>query len=232
MRIILFHLLVGVLCISGLSAAPDKGLPWLGARIDHLKGEVERPAVMGGYGGLVIAGVIPGSPIASSGGEKGDILWKLDDQILINVSQFVTLLKMKEPGAVVKFTAFREGKERNLDVTLGVRPPCNGSHHGAKHGRGWGWHRAKTEEVAEMTDAGVHYILKETDSGLHLTVSQKDTKLFSGIIDGAGADAEVEPRWQGAVLILRQALASHSHQKRQEKSKRVRSTPPKGSESR
>lgn len=71
--------------------------------------------------GLTVESVVKGSSAAEYGIEKYDILLKLDDQLLTNVSHFTTLLSMKSPGDTVMFTIFRKGNRFEQEMVLGAK---------------------------------------------------------------------------------------------------------------
>jgi hypothetical protein len=74
--------------------------------------------------GLVVEFVDAGSPAEKAGIKKGDILQKLDDQLLINSQQLAVLVRDKKPGDAVKITALRGGeinKSQVVEVTLGEK---------------------------------------------------------------------------------------------------------------
>ena len=53
--------------------------------------------------------------------EEGDILTRLDDQVLFNADQFRALLRTRKPGDKVKLTLVRECEPRVVELTLGAR---------------------------------------------------------------------------------------------------------------
>jgi hypothetical protein len=54
-----------------------------------------------------------------------DVLQKLDDQILVNADQLVTLVRMRKPGDTAKMTVIREAQPVTVEVKLGQKdlPP-------------------------------------------------------------------------------------------------------------
>ena len=54
-----------------------------------------------------------------------DVLQKLDDQVLVNSDQLVTLVRMRKAGETVKLTVIREAKPVTVEVKLGEKdlPP-------------------------------------------------------------------------------------------------------------
>jgi hypothetical protein len=71
--------------------------------------------------GLSVTGVSPDSPAASAGLQSGDVLAKLNDQILINPSQFTTLVRTMKEGENVRISYVRAGESKEVTVTLASR---------------------------------------------------------------------------------------------------------------
>ena len=68
--------------------------------------------------GLVIDGVMPGSPAAEAGLKEYDVVQKLDDQLIVNYEQFTVLIRDHKPGDEVKLAAIHEGKPVTLTAKL------------------------------------------------------------------------------------------------------------------
>ncbi len=68
------------------------------------------------------SGVISGGPADLAGLKEGDILSQIDGQPIDSTHQLDVSLLGHEPGDNVQLTVLRDGKARQLDVTLGVRP--------------------------------------------------------------------------------------------------------------
>lgn len=71
--------------------------------------------------GLVVEHLPPGGP-AESVLEFDDLLYKLNDQILVNPEQLLALVRMREPGDEVRLTWFREGEEQVATLKLAATP--------------------------------------------------------------------------------------------------------------
>lgn len=88
-----------------------------------IRGGSINPAAVEEYGlstsqGVFVGSVSPGSGAEKAGIQQGDVIRKIDD---ININKFSDLtgyIGSKRPGDVVKVVVVREGKEKNLDVTL------------------------------------------------------------------------------------------------------------------
>ena len=58
--------------------------------------------------------------------EEGDILTRLDDQVIFNAEQFRALVRTRKPGDKVKVTLVRGAEPQVVEITLGVRPEEKG----------------------------------------------------------------------------------------------------------
>ncbi len=104
---------------------PFPGAPesWLGidlskpdpSLISHL------PALPPGVGFLVKS-VHGDGPAAKAGFQKADLVWKLNDQLLVNEAQLTTLLRLHQPGEEITLSVFRSGSQLEIPITLGTSP--------------------------------------------------------------------------------------------------------------
>lgn len=101
-------------------AAP---MPWLGLEIRGLDAATRAHAsgVPDGVG-FLIKSVTEGGPAKSAGLRRYDVLWKFEDQLLVNEAQFATLLNLRKVGEKVNLSVFRCGKELELSLVLGESP--------------------------------------------------------------------------------------------------------------
>ena len=68
--------------------------------------------------GIYVAEVVKNSPAENAGIKEGDILTKIDSQILNKMSDLRKYIYTKQPGDNVKIKYIRNGKEAELAVTL------------------------------------------------------------------------------------------------------------------
>ena len=71
--------------------------------------------------GLTVNGVTPDGPAAKAGVQSGDILARLNDQVLVNPDQFTTLVRNMKEGEVVRLAIVRGAEAQELKATLGSR---------------------------------------------------------------------------------------------------------------
>jgi hypothetical protein len=97
--------------------------PWVGfevARADDVV-RAQLPKLPKGVG-FVITSVAPQGPARQAGMQAYDVLWKWNDQLLINEAQLSALLEMQAIGDKVRLTLFRAGEEKTLEAILGAEP--------------------------------------------------------------------------------------------------------------
>lgn len=71
---------------------------------------------------LVVSHVQPDSPADAAGLRSGDLLLRIDGQVLLHPVQLQRLVMTQTPGQAVTLTVFRDGETQTLDATLGERP--------------------------------------------------------------------------------------------------------------
>jgi C-terminal processing protease CtpA/Prc len=72
--------------------------------------------------GLLVESVVPDSPAEKAGLQQHDILMKVDDQIVVNFHQFITLIRNRAAGDRVKLEILRAGQTQTLETVLEERP--------------------------------------------------------------------------------------------------------------
>lgn len=97
--------------------------PWIGLEVGKLN-EAMRSHVghLPEGVGFVVIRVEDQGPAARGGLRRFDILWKLEDQLLINEAQFGTLIRLRTPGEKVALTILRSGKPEVVEVEIGRMP--------------------------------------------------------------------------------------------------------------
>lgn len=104
-------------------ASPSSRIPWLGVVVGNLDRATRAHAEDLPDGvGFLVKKVMEESPAAISGIQPYDIIWKLDDQLLVNESQLATLLRIHGVGARVKLAVVRASRHREVEVTLKSMP--------------------------------------------------------------------------------------------------------------
>jgi len=92
--------------------------PWLGMRVCSV--DKQTRAFLGlpmGYGVLVME-VYDNSPCLAAGLQRGDVIFRADNQSVKDEVMFEALLSKKRVGDKIKLTIYRDGKKMSLSVNL------------------------------------------------------------------------------------------------------------------
>ncbi|MBG7607900.1 MAG: serine protease [Verrucomicrobia bacterium] len=124
-----FQIFLG-LVLGGLSFAQEVipvvaakqpiGDAWLGLGVSKPDETTttQLPALPPGIG-FVVTTLEEEGPAKRAGVKQHDLLWKMNEQMLVNEGQLATLLRLADPGDEVTVSVFRKGKAIDLKVTLG-----------------------------------------------------------------------------------------------------------------
>ena len=94
---------------------------WLGVNVQALTPELAENFGVTGPG-VIIAGVVPGTPAAKAGLRAGDVIVRIDDQPMETGSQFLRLIGERAPESSITLSLVREGKPLAATAVLGERP--------------------------------------------------------------------------------------------------------------
>ena len=109
--------------VAAKSRRAAASVPWVGLEVAQLDDVMRAHASGVPEGvGFLVKSVAPGGPAKSAGLRRYDILWKFEDQLLINEAQFATLLKLRKVGDEVKLSIVRSGAQLELILVLAEMP--------------------------------------------------------------------------------------------------------------
>ncbi|HEX9180732.1 MAG TPA: trypsin-like peptidase domain-containing protein [Burkholderiales bacterium] len=95
---------------------------WIGVEVQDLTAELSDSFRVPGGKGVLIAGVIPGSPADQSGVKRGDVLVAVEGKPVADASGMLNLIAALEPGRPAGLTVLRNQTEVQLRVSVGKRP--------------------------------------------------------------------------------------------------------------
>jgi serine protease Do len=96
---------------------------WLGVSIQDLAGDLRKEfAPSLASGGVLITDVEPSSPAAKAGLQRGDVVVKLAEIPMDSPRRLRNVVGTRGPGAKVAIELLRDGKARQLEVTLSESP--------------------------------------------------------------------------------------------------------------
>ncbi|MEZ5525224.1 MAG: Do family serine endopeptidase [Pseudomonadales bacterium] len=96
---------------------------WLGIETQRLTPDLAHSLGLDEPKGLVIAGIYRQGPAAQAGILPGDVLLALEGDPVIDDLQAMTRITQTKPGKRITITVLREGREKDILVTVGKRDP-------------------------------------------------------------------------------------------------------------
>ena len=190
--------------------AQAEELPWIGVSFKPLRTEDRRLTRLEPEVGLRVSGVVPNGPLAKAGGKNGDLWWKFDDQILLNMRQVVGLLREKKVGEEVEVQFFRGGDLKKFKLLLGFRqPPQVGPVSSLIKNRNIERPRrlAKREQVARLrTEEKQLLSLEAEGKQWRFQVREDNVVILSALVNTDDLSEKLPRKWIGAFLILKQTL--------------------------
>lgn len=108
---------------SAQGETDEPAASWLGVDLTKPDPSVaaQLPALPPGVGFLVKS-ASPHGPAANAGLLEADLIWKFNDQLLINEAQLSVLLRLHQPDETVVLSVFRGGSQLEIPVVLGASP--------------------------------------------------------------------------------------------------------------
>ena len=100
---------------------------WLGVSVQDVAQEEARSAgISGARRGVLVAGVERNSPAQRAGLRPGDLVISLNGEPISTSRALVRNVAALPPGQTMRLGVMREGRERELPVQVGRRPPTPG----------------------------------------------------------------------------------------------------------
>ena len=94
---------------------------WLGVTIQQVDENTAKALGLDHPHGALIASVMPGDPADEAGVKAGDVIIRLGDDEVKDSGDLLRKIAAFEPGSKLKFTVWRNGREKKLTATLGER---------------------------------------------------------------------------------------------------------------
>jgi serine protease Do len=95
---------------------------WLGVQIDNVNESLAKALNLDNLNGAIITQVIKDSPAEEAGVKAKDVIVSVDGEKVNDSSNLKNLISSGRPNDKTKLTVIRDGHEKNLTVTLGLRP--------------------------------------------------------------------------------------------------------------
>ena len=107
--------------VAQLIASGSVTRGWLGIQLQEVTTEIAAALSLKDDGGVLVAEVLDGTPAQDAGLESGDVILRLGGDVVRDPNDLSRRVASMPPGERVRLRVLREGKERNLTVTLGRR---------------------------------------------------------------------------------------------------------------
>jgi len=95
---------------------------WIGVEPNDLSPELAETFAVKTRQGVIITGVLQNGPAAQAGIRPGDVIVKIANVPVVDVTQLLSLVATLKPGTPARFSVERKSQPLELDVTPGVRP--------------------------------------------------------------------------------------------------------------
>jgi serine protease Do len=95
---------------------------YIGASIENLNDELASSWGLAGKKGAVVANLVPDGPAARAGVEAGDVIVGVNGQSVDSSTALMREVAKVNAGGKIDLDVYRNGKERTIVVTAGLRP--------------------------------------------------------------------------------------------------------------
>ncbi len=109
--------------ITTQTVAQGTPKPWLGVNVQSIDTVIKRQFNLPSSNGVVIADVIPGSPAASNGLVRGDVLISVDGTPINDSQTMTAVIENKNPGDSLQLEILRGNTTKIFSVALIDMPP-------------------------------------------------------------------------------------------------------------
>lgn len=222
---IFFHLVICSVLLWGLALAQDgdnlaptsESLDgaWLGIGLTKPDEAManQLPILPPGIG-FVVTDLTKGGPAERAGVKKHDLLWKMNEQMLVNEGQLATLLRLASPGEKAMVSVFRDGDSKDIEVTLG-----NGEVDGKKCTR-----QRLSDTVLRQDDGAVKIVstgirkavvknengsaeVSRVENGDAVSILNPNGEvIFEGVLRGRPDQSAVPDEWKKSICAMRRTL--------------------------
>jgi serine protease Do len=100
---------------------------WLGIGIQDLTSDLARAFDLGSSDGVLVSDVAAGSPAEKAGLRRGDVIRRVDGQVVDSSAHLRNVIASRAPGTKARIELVRSGKPVSLDVSLGETPEADRS---------------------------------------------------------------------------------------------------------
>lgn len=164
--------------------------------------------------GFVVSELESDGPAEQAGVRVSDLLWKMNEQMLVNEGQLATLLRLSRPGDTVTLSVFREGKSLDLKVKLGEGKDGGASAIGKmlndsvmrKEDGTLRIVNIEQKKAAFSNEKGTAEVYRVEDGDAVRIVDPEGKVIFEGVVKGRPELSMVPDGWRRQVCALRRGL--------------------------
>jgi len=106
---------------AGRTTAAESSVPWLGVMMQELTDELRDGMDYRGEG-VLVSGVVEGSPAVKAGVRKGDVVVSVNNRPVDSPDKLSDVIREARVGQTVSVVVMRGGQRRALSVRLASRP--------------------------------------------------------------------------------------------------------------
>ncbi|WP_193097513.1 S1C family serine protease [Burkholderia sp. Z1] len=96
---------------------------WIGVEPQDVTPEIAESFGLQQKSGAIVAGVLQGGPADKAGIKPGDILVTVNGEDITDTTKLLNVVAQIKPGTPTKVHVVRKGKEFDVNVVIGKRPP-------------------------------------------------------------------------------------------------------------
>ncbi len=96
--------------------------PWLGIQMHSLTPQLAEYFGLPNTNGVVVVGVVPGSPADKAGLRQGDVILQIDRQAVKDAEDLAERIKKTKVGQKILLLVYRENQHMYLTVEVGEKP--------------------------------------------------------------------------------------------------------------
>ncbi|MEW5954796.1 MAG: trypsin-like peptidase domain-containing protein [Bacillota bacterium] len=96
--------------------------PWLGVQMQNLTPEIAQYLGLPNNEGVLVVGVVPGSPAQKAGLRQGDVILKWGENKVKHTEEAVEAIRQSKIGQRVEAAVYREGRTVKVVITVDERP--------------------------------------------------------------------------------------------------------------
>jgi serine protease Do len=186
---------------------------WLGVAIQDVDENLAKSFDLKEARGILVSDVQADSPAASAGLRQGDVILRLDNIVLKDVSDLRNRVALIVPGTKATLRIIREGQEKDIEIAIGEQPANLGAMAQKSDGTGmlsqFGLTLQNlTPEIAEQLG------YEKSQTGVIISAVEPGSPAATAGLEAGNLIEEVNKQKIGSIQQLQAELKKSSHPKR------------------